>query len=262
MAQRTALIDADTLVYAAGLANEYEVEWAPDLWNLWADLDAARAHLEENIQTIKERLGCTDVVMALTDYDRPWRREIMPSYKAGRAKLGARKPVCHRPLREMLHQEYRTFQRPGLEGDDILGILVTHPDIVPGEKIVVSIDKDMNTLPGLHLAFHKAKAACVDDWRPLVREVTEEDADRYHLLQTLTGDATDGYPGCPKIGPVKAARILDANAGNEWNAIVEAYEAAGLNEQEALRNARVARILRHYEYDFKRKEVILWNPKR
>lgn len=258
---RTALIDADTLVYMAGLANEYEVQWDPCNWSLFAEFDAACAHLEQQIADIKQRLDCSAVVMALTDYTDPWRKRVMPTYKANRAKLGARKPIVHRPLREYLHQEYRTYQRPGLEGDDILGILVTHPSIVEGEKVVVSIDKDMQTLPGLHLNLMNARKAGTEEWLPLVRSITEAEADRYHLTQTLTGDTTDGYPGCPGIGPVKARKILDENPGEEWGAIVRAYEKAGLSESVALDNARVARILRHNEYNFAKKEVVLWNPK-
>lgn len=258
--QRTALIDADTLVYAAATANEYEVQWDDDNWSLWAEFPAAVATLEDRIAEIREKLDCTDVVMALTDYTNPWRKRVMPTYKANRAKLGVRKPVVHRPLREYLHQEYRTYQRPGLEGDDILGILVTHPSIVPGEKIVVSIDKDMKTLPGLHINLMETKGVEADSWWPFVREVTVEEADHFHYVQTLTGDRTDGYPGCPGIGPVKAEKILDGARGAEWDAIVAAYRKAGLSEDVALANARVARILRHNEYDFKKQEVILWEP--
>jgi DNA polymerase-1 len=258
---RTALIDADVLIYLAGLRNEYEVQWDACNWSLFAELDKSVADLEDLIAEIRAKLGCSDVVMALSNYDSPWRKTIMPTYKGKRAKLGARKPIVHKPLRQYLHQEYRTYERPGLEGDDILGILLTHPTLIAGEKIVVSIDKDMNTLPGLHLNHTAAKDSGLDDWFPLVREVSLEYADLFHLTQALTGDATDGYPGCPKVGAVNAKKILDANPDDRWGAIVRAYEKAGLSEQVALDNARVARILRHDEYDFKMKEVRLWQPK-
>jgi DNA polymerase-1 len=260
--KRTALIDADVLVYMAGLANEYEVQWDSCNWSLFAELDKSVADLEDRIEEIKTKLQCTHVVMALSSYDNPWRKIIMPSYKGKRAKLGARKPIVHAPLREYLHQEHRTYERQGLEGDDILGILVTHPTIIEGDKIVVSIDKDMNTLPGLHLNLNRARESKSDDWSPLVRTVSLAEADYYHLSQALTGDATDGYPGCPKIGPVRAEKILlDDDCGlTRWQRIVREYEKAGLSEAVALDNARVARILRHDEYNFKTKEVVLWRP--
>jgi DNA polymerase-1 len=43
-----------------------------------------------------------------------------------------------------------------------------------------------------------------------------------------------------------------------WKIVVKAYEKAGMNEQDALQQARVARILRHGEYDKKTGEVKLW----
>ena len=31
-------------------------------------------------------------------------------------------------------------------------------------------------------------------------EISEEEADYNHMLQTLAGDYTDGIPGCPSVG--------------------------------------------------------------
>ena len=90
-----------------------------------------------------------------------------------------------------------------------------------------------------------------------VFEVTQEQADYNHLLQTLTGDSVDGYSGCPGIGPKRAEKILETC---DWDSVVSAYNKAGLEEQDALVQARVARILRWGEYDKRKKEPILWNP--
>ena len=96
-----------------------------------------------------------------------------------------------------------------------------------------------------------------------LREVTEEEADYNHMLQTLTGDAADGYPGCPGIGPKTAEKLL-AGVGRTyaemWPIVVEQYAKKGLSEGIALTQARIARICRRDDYDFKRKEVKLWNP--
>ena len=40
--------------------------------------------------------------------------------------------------------------RPNIEADDILGILATSQKIVKGNKIIVSIDKDLDQIAGLH----------------------------------------------------------------------------------------------------------------
>lgn len=259
---RTVLIDADSLVYQAARANEVETQWDDDLWTLHANFDPAAERLDRDVETIKAQLDADRVVMALSDYTAPWRKRIMPTYKHNRKDV--RKPVIFRPLREYIHEVYETWQRPGLEGDDVLGILATNPVVIEGEKIIVSLDKDMNTLPGQFVNLKYAMER--DDWT--VKQVSLAEADCYHMTQTLSGDTTDGYPGCPGIGKVRAERMLADfclgdgtfdNAG-AWQAIVAAYVKAGQGDAEALLNARVSRILRHGDYDYTSKEVRLWTP--
>lgn len=130
----------------------------------------------------------------------------------------------------------------------IMGILSTHPKLVPGKRIIVSEDKDLQTIPGW--IWNPAK-----DAKP--RYISEEQADYFHLYQTLVGDTTDGYKGCPGIGKTKAPGILQEGG---WEAVRSAYARKGLTEEDALLQARVARICRASDYDFKKQEVILWNP--
>ena len=44
----------------------------------------------------------------------------------------------------------------------------------------------------------------------------------------------------------------------EWNTLVEEYKRNNLTEKDALLQARMARILRNQDYDFKKKKPILW----
>jgi DNA polymerase-1 len=78
------------------------------------------------------------------------------------------------------------------------------------------------------------------------------------------GDPADGYKGIPGVGLKRAAKILDQAEDGEpqefWSLIVEAYEARGLTEDDAILNARMARILRWEDYDYDNKEVKLWTP--
>lgn len=254
---RTLLIDGDTLIFEAATANEYEAQWEPWLWTLHGDFEAAREQLDASIKEITEKLKGDRVIIALSDEER-WRPAVMPTYKAHRTKT--RKPVTYKPLREYVHEVCEVFQRPTLEGDDVLGILVTHPKLITGEKIVVSLDKDMQTLPGLHVNYSKARGS--EDWEPFVRSISEPEADRFHLYQTLTGDTSDGYKGCPGCGPVSATKLLAVGTSVQqwWPTVVAAYQKAGLGETVALQNARVARICRSSDYDFQEKVVRLWNP--
>ena len=49
--------------------------------------------------------------------------------------------------------------------------------------------------------------------------------------------------------------------GYKWEAIVKAFNKKGLTEADALKTARLAKILQNEDYNFKKKEPILWQPK-
>jgi 5'-3' exonuclease len=273
---RTALIDGDSFIYSAASAHEYECEWDHDLWTLHAHLSEAIAHFDRSIEALQEQAQADAVVVALTD-GQNWRKDVMPSYKSHRAKT--RKPLIYRPMREYCAEKYNTFQRPMLEGDDVLGILATAKITwLKGERVIVSIDKDLQTIPGTHLRLDTGT----------LRVISVEEADRFHLLQTLAGDASDGYPGCPGVGMTTGAKLLDDGLvlvprtkvisrgprkgeqeiewvpeipGTPWEVVVSAFQRAGLTEDVALMNARVARICRASDYNFETREVRLWTPK-
>ena len=91
-----------------------------------------------------------------------------------------------------------------------------------------------------------------------MRVVTEEEANFNHLCQTLSGDRTDNYSGIPGCGPITAEKILKGN--ETWAAVSDAYKRAGLTEEDALANARCARICRDGDYTPKTGQVRLWKP--
>ena len=283
--ERVLLLDGDTLIFTAAQSSEYEIEWNEWLWTLHADLSQAILRLDQSIEEIRDGLKGDRVIIALSSPGRDrWRKQIMPTYKSNRK---GRKPVVYQALREYCHEVQETFERPTLEGDDVLGILATHPHLVKGEKIVVAIDKDMQTFPGLHVNYNHAREKG-GDYEGQIRAISEEEADRFHLTQALAGDSTDGYPGAPGIGMKTAAKLLDEGmvlvpvekeitrgprkgqvevkwvpgeyAERPWDIVVSAYKSKGLSEEAALVNARVARICRYTDYDFKKKRVRLWTP--
>src|SRR5262249_14920197 len=133
---KTVLIDADVLVYEAALANEKATQWDTNLWTLHAELDPAIIQIDGEIDEIKRQLEAHRCCMCLSDYEDRWRRRVRRTYKSNRKPT--RKPIIYEPMRQYLHEAYETFQRPGLEGDDILGILSTNPKLFPGEKVIVS----------------------------------------------------------------------------------------------------------------------------
>jgi DNA polymerase-1 len=234
---------------------ERSINWGDDIWSLHSNQAEAEVNMMQKIERVMEDLKADAMVVALTDTGENFRKSILPTYKGNRKDV--RKPLLLSHLKDHLRATYEVYDRPTLEADDILGILSTGQKI-KGEKIIVSIDKDLKSIPGL----------LYNDSKPMdgIIEVTEAEADYWHMMQTLTGDVTDGYAGCPGVGPKKAEAILFGVSppwgciSEVWPAVVQAFVKAKLGEEEALRQARVARILRTSDYDFKNKKPILWTP--
>ena len=135
-----------------------------------------------------------------------------------------------------------------------MGILSTNKKILKGKKIIISEDKDMKTIPGYLYNPNNPNLGVV--------KVSLDEANKFWMYQTLIGDTTDNYKGCKGIGDKKATAILEGLTTVEemWEAVVETYLSKGMKERDALMNARVARICRTEDYDFKTKEVKLWKP--
>jgi DNA polymerase-1 len=121
-----------------------------------------------------------------------------------------------------------------------MGIYATeHPG-----NIIVSPDKDMRQIPGK--LFDMKETVTIDP----------EEGRRWHLIQSLAGDQTDGYSGCPGIG-IKRAVTLFEEGGYNWDVVVKAFADKDLGEDVALMNAQLAKILTNKDYDG---QVIPWTP--
>lgn len=257
---RTLLIDADIPIYEIASRCETSIPWPYDehgsvLWTRTANLEEAQSRTEDVFHQYMERLDASDFIAAVTIGGHNWRKDVYPEYKAHRA-VGI-KPMLVPVLREWIASLPYGRNVVPLEGDDVLGILATKPKKTGAhETVIVSSDKDMKTIPGLHY----------DPGKDIEFEVTVEQANAFHLAQALAGDRTDGYPGCPGLGMVRAEKMIGDEVRTEdipkvWaEVIVPAYEKAGLDEEFALTQARCARILRARDYDPKKKEVKLWQP--
>lgn len=259
---RTALIDADILAYQAAVVSEQAYDWGEGLWTLHAfEQDAIKA-FESSLSSLCEKVEAEKALLVFSD-KKNWRKDVLPSYKSNRSST--RKPMLLTFLRGYAFGHHECVSKPDLEGDDVIGIYATFKSKLEPvrEFIICSLDKDFKTIPGKHYNFGR------DEFF----EVTEHTADYWHMMQTLTGDATDGYVGVPGCGPKTAEKILQkaldegtpwANPKQlreiYWKHVIAAYDKAGFGEEEALVQARVARILRAEDYDDIQKKVILWTP--
>lgn len=238
--KRTLLIDGDIIVYRYASTVEQEVDWGDDVWSLWSDAKEAKQLILQYLEHLVEMTAADDFIFCFSDKDN-FRKTILPTYKSNRK--GKRKPVCYKGVKSWIESKYESITMPNLEGDDVMGILATSGKYE--ETVIVSEDKDMKTIPGLL-------------WRNAeLEDISEEDADYFHLYQTLVGDPTDGYSGLKGVGDKKATALLETPT---WETVVTAYEKAGHTEEDALVQARVARILRASDYNAKKQEPILWTP--
>jgi DNA polymerase-1 len=245
----TLLIDGDILVYRAALTSAKTIDWGQGIFTQTADMKQAAQRMDYDVKQWMLQHKAVDAIVALSDpvRDNNWRRRVLPSYKNNRSESG--KPIIFHQCREHLQHAYRVEQYKGLEGDDVLGLFATGGS-KGDRRIIVSIDKDMANVPGEWFNPNHPERGVV--------KTSKEQAAFNHLVQTLTGDAVDGYKGCPGVGRVRAVRALVASP--RWRTVVRLYEKAGLTEGDALAQARVAHILLAGDYNRKTGDVTLWEP--
>lgn len=243
----TLIIDADWLVHSACAACECDIRWDEWINTLHLEQGDVKDFITSRVEYWQHLTEHKDVVMCFSDYP-TFRHEIHQEYKANR--IGKRKPLGMRDIRQWVHDEYETRSCSGLEADDTMALLATGH--LYRDPIIVSIDKDMRTVPCSLLANDQ------------VETVTLLEANRSWMKQALTGDTSDNYPGLKGVGPVGAEKILGSTSSlpEMWDKVVAAYQKAGLTLMDALFNARMARILRHGDYDFRTGEIQLWDPDR
>ena len=240
------LIDAEVYLYRAATGAEFEAEWDDGDWTYLCRHDEAKATFQDQINAFQEVVPDHQPVLV---FGERWsfRYGIWPGYKANRRKY--RRPAGYHDLMKWAWfvaptRGWEVQRLPDVEGDDVLGVLYEMGDVI------ASVDKDLLTIPGLHLRDGE------------IKEVNRLQADLAFYAQVLTGDSADNYPGCPGVGAVGAERAL-AGCTTElemWQAVVEQYEKKQLDEAYAIKQARCARILRRGEYNMETKAPLLWSP--
>ena len=236
------LIDSDFLAYKAAQACEIGIDFGNDVIISQSQFSDVLRVFENELGKVTKAMMNDDFVLYFSSTNN-FRKKIFPDYKGHRMK---RKPLGYRRLINHCKENYKFCILPTLEADDAIGIDATR--FADPANIVVSPDKDMKQIPSNLWNLS-------DD----VVEITVEDGDRWHLIQTLSGDPTDGYSGCPGIGVKRATELLDKNE-NQWEAVTKAFRDRGLSDDDALLNARLAKILRQEDYDHTNSQPILWNP--
>ena len=234
------LIDCDFIVYKSCAATESEIDFGKDVILVTSLFSEALACTRRELNKISQHFESSAELILFFSDSTNFRKKILPSYKGHRQR---KKPCGYKRVVNALKKEYEVIVMPTLEADDSMGIYATkHPG-----NVIVSPDKDMKQIPGELFNLDKSFT------------ITKEEGAKWHLEQSIAGDSTDGYAGIPSYG-VKRAQSLFKEKGYTWKTVVSAYKEMDLNEEDALVNARLARILTVDDYDFERKKPILWSP--
>lgn len=248
------LIDADLVIFRQCAAVERDIKWSSvtgdetdaNTHTLVSDAGEAFGGVERAIKRLTDKFETDDVLLCISA-GRNFRYDVDPTYKQNRKDT--RKPVAYMEVLKRAEDTWPSFKFDGLEADDVMGIFATRD----ANTIICSADKDMKTIP---CTLYDNKA---------VQKIDKYEADWWFFYQVLVGDTADGYPGLPGTGPKKAQAILStihqkSSAEELWKCVKAAYEARGLTEADALKQARMARILRNSDWDAVKKEPILWTP--
>lgn len=238
-----AVVDADILLYQASSVVEEETCWEGDIWTLHSRVDDALDILKEWKQKATDTGLFSRFVFVTSGHSKTFRHAIFPGYKEHRKDK--RKPICYVALKDRLVELGQWIvPPPGIEADDLVSIYAANHD-----GIMLTIDKDFLTVPGRQMNLNALDG---------ILTLSEDQANYNWMFQTLVGDSADGFPGLKGVGPVKASKIL-AEGPPYWPLVLEAYEKAGQSYDDALTQARLARILRPCDVD-DGWTVKLWSP--
>jgi len=169
---KTALIDGDFLLFVC----THKKLGSPDL-----TLESVQNSADAFIEEILNRVEATHYLGFLTASP-TFRKVEYPEYKKSRTSKPL--PEFFLPLRNYLKEHWAFNEVPLYEADDLVNIYYNHFK-GPEETIIVSPDKDILNLHGVH-------------YNPLKKEIkitSLEDAEEFFWRSMIKGDSTDGIIG-------------------------------------------------------------------
>jgi len=210
-------------------------------------LEESWENFKEMLQALLDEVFCEEFLMAVKG-ENNYRNAILPTYKMNRHKDPNKQNIFVPTLRKLAVAEDLAIAAHGMEADDLIRIWAEECRAYGIDYIICSIDKDLRCIPGNHFLMRDKK----------IITINEKSAIRHYYCQLLKGDPTDNVLGVPRVGEIKADRILTACSDEEeyQEAVVEQYMIAygeGWFEQ-LLVNGRMIHLLRSHRDFFDPKE--------
>lgn len=262
------LIDADTIIYKAGFANEvshyvyhthyrevgtcnYKKDIPDNATTIGKErfpgpLRNALANAKSILERIINRKECNSYTIYVGGTGN-FRYDLYPDYKGERSPDS--KPLQYEEIKRYLIKTWQAVEVNGEEVDDRVSIEQTrrHSDGFT-DTCIVSIDKDLDNTEGWHYNYDKDELYYVP-WQEALFNFYK---------QMLTGDRTDNIPGLPRVGSKTADKILEG--WQTWdlpefdlaNKVLAEYKKRGFDKEYFLLQGRLLHM-RTYEGE-------LWEP--
>lgn len=205
---RTANIDGDIICYSIAFACQKK--------------DKPMESEQFCLATVKSFIHNTVEAVAADEYrifltgENNFRIKLAVSkpYKGNRKQ---EKPKYYQLIRDYLVEHHHAEIVNDIEADDALGLAQTE------HTILCTIDKDLDMIEGQHYNWNKKK----------YYRVSQDDADKFFMIQWLTGDSTDNIGGAYKIGKVKAEKALAGmtDIGEMYFTVGDIYAKCGHSQE-------------------------------
>lgn len=183
-------------------------------------LEQCWKNFQSKLQDLLDSVFATDYLMAVKGPDN-FRNLMYPGYKMNRHADPTKQNEFVPILRKLAVAEDFAVESYGREADDLLRIWAEEARAAGDPYIVCTIDKDLKCIPG---NFYNMK-------HEEIIKISEEEAIRHYYEQLLKGDPTDNIPGVPRVGEVKAAKMLaNCKTEEEFQEVVVSQYIAAYNE--------------------------------
>lgn len=246
---RHLLIDGDILMFKFAFRHQTNIQWDNGADTELLDQERAIKDLDMFINRLLRQTKCFTYTICFT-HQLNFRYAVLPTYKHNRANSVP--PTMIRLLKNHMRDEHPWDSWEGCEADDMMGILGSSD---PRKYVLTTIDKDFECIPCTLFNWN-------NDKKP--RRITQRMADFNFHKQWLMGDPTDGFKGCQGVGKIKAIQLLKKTPPEEWSTCVVAtyatHKSITYSWDDIMAQARMARILRNTDWDWNKKEPILWTP--
>jgi len=180
-----ALIDGDVLMYLAIWGCESQAEAEDKFESIFTD--------------VTESVFAKDIAMAFGGPTN-FRKDIYPDYKrsASRVKTKSNRPDFFYSFKDSLCEREDSMMCVGYEADDQVRIWARECEKENIHTVVISVDKDLDCIPGVHFNPKTRKSYCI----------SKSEANFHYWRQIIMGDPVDNIPGVEGIGKVYSQRIL------------------------------------------------------